>query len=314
MLITGYYKDAITNPLCAIAASNGWKKNKIVNDCSKLLAALMKNQPDFDGVMYLAVGQGLLEWDNNRPEATKETSQLVDEIARFQINEDNISFVGGGAEPTYEIEVTVDIAGSDLVSQGYQFLREFGLFGGNATTTADSGYMIDYVIHPRIDLTPQDIINRQVRLWFESDSTGAQAPQLFVPSTTHWLSTSTVNNLDGVGLAYASALSAVGTTSIGDLAKMDIDTSVPNLPPMKFVELRTKARLTLRTVVNILPTSNLSNKTAWEVITTSSTLLAAEANITEVNVDKLRDQIGGLQLSMDNRFLQRTTIGELVTP
>ena len=308
MQITGYYKDEFNSPVGKQTSPEQWVPNKIVNDCNVLLAALMKNHPNFDGV--------LLEWDNNRPDASEQTTQLVDEIARFQVNQDQVRFVGGdGIVPTNAIEITVDIPGSALISQGFQYLREFGLFGGDATSADNSGYMIDYVIHPRIDLTPSDTINRQVRLIFDSSSAEAtQRSLLYTPPTTHWLSTNPVTNLDGVGDAYAAALAAVGTTTIGELADMDIDTAVTDLPPMKFVELRTKAQLALRTVVNISPTSDLTNKTAWEVITTTSSVLATEASILEDSADQLRDQISGLQLSLDNRFLQHTTIGELQTP
>jgi len=44
-----------------------------------------------------------------------------------------------------------------------QPLREFGLFGGDATRTPNSGYLIDYAIHPRVDLTRTMTLTRTVR-------------------------------------------------------------------------------------------------------------------------------------------------------
>ena len=43
-------------------------------------------------------------------------------------------------------------------------LREFGLFGGDATAQAGSGVMINHVVHERIDLQPRQRLTRELRL------------------------------------------------------------------------------------------------------------------------------------------------------
>jgi len=94
-------------------------------------------------------------------------THLAAEIARQALTPEQIVYLDDAGEPsetpTNCLEVAAEFKGKNLVSNGFQSLREFGLFGGDATDVPDSGFMIDHVIHPRIDLSPGDTLERNLR-------------------------------------------------------------------------------------------------------------------------------------------------------
>jgi hypothetical protein len=185
-------------------------------------------------------------------------------------------------------------------------VREFGLFGGDASGDRDSGYLINYVIHPRLDLQAGATLTRRLRLTLCPD---VSSDWLEVPQ--HWLGGAPVERLDGIGAAYASALAGAGVDTIGALAKAEPALLDVELPPMKLVELRAKARLTLRTASELATIPELLDRTARQILVTPTATLAADAQAPEAAAERLREQVSALQLTLDNRFLRRVTIGEL---
>jgi hypothetical protein len=138
----------------------------------------MKGHPDIGGILYWAVGEGEKGWDALCPSPNLGDSQLVTEIARQALAPEQIVYLDATNQesetPTRCREITAEFQGTDLASNGFQSLREFGLFGGDATEEPDSGFMIDYVIHPRIDLSSEAKLGRKLRLTF---GTGAVEPE-----------------------------------------------------------------------------------------------------------------------------------------
>jgi len=47
---------------------------------------------------------------------------------------------------------------------------------------------------------------------------------------------------------------------------------------------------------------------------TTTGALAADSGASEEAIERLREQVSALQLTLDNRILQRVTIGELAQP
>lgn len=60
--IKGIYRDFLKGEDGAIMHDSGWVSNAIVDRCRILLAGFMKNEIS-NGIQYLAVGQGLEQWD-----------------------------------------------------------------------------------------------------------------------------------------------------------------------------------------------------------------------------------------------------------
>ncbi|HUX76173.1 MAG TPA: hypothetical protein VMY40_05990 [Anaerolineae bacterium] len=177
-LIKGCYHDVLTDSQGRVQWEDGWRPNLIVQPCSVLLAALMKGHPALQGILYWAVGRGEKDWDALCPSPRPDDTHLAAEIARQALTPEQIVYLDDADQesdvPTNCLEITAEFKGEDLVSNGFQSLREFGLFGGDATGAPDSGFMIDYVIHPRIDLSPGDTLERKLRLTFAS---GAVQPE-----------------------------------------------------------------------------------------------------------------------------------------
>lgn len=291
----------------------------IVRDCNRLLAALMKGQTGITGILYLAIGEGERAWDDSLPSPPADASKLSREWLRQAVQPEQIVFLDADGQPTDtpsdQLEITATFNGAELVTDGVKSLREFGLFGGDATDEADSGYLINYVIHPRIDFTPQATLIRQLRLHFGvAPLFSTTAPKYTgkdstVPATT--LSAASVRNLDGVGDTYAAALASVGITTIGALAKADLETIDIDIPPAKLVALQSKSVLALNTAARVPPVQALARRKISSIATSSTVALMRETGASEESIAEVRSQAAALQLALDDRFLESMTLEEL---
>ena len=127
-----------------------WDHNQLQNTVSTLLASLLKQDGTYGtGIQYLAVGEGLSAWDATPPTLSASDTTLETETFRkavvpatemVYIDALGGSVVGG---PTRFIRITVTLTTAEANGD----LREWGLFGGNATGAANSGLMIDWVSH-----------------------------------------------------------------------------------------------------------------------------------------------------------------------
>lgn len=148
-LVKTYLKDIITNlDTGEVEVREG--HNLIVIGFSKLIAALLKNEAGYVGLQYWAVGEGEgSSWDDLTLEELEAKSiesltQLYGEIARVAVS---MEFLDGDNNPTALVTDKIRIQATFGTSvSGY--LREFGIFGGNATSTLGTGLMMDHVAHP----------------------------------------------------------------------------------------------------------------------------------------------------------------------
>lgn len=140
----GYFTNARTGEVTPEIADH----NLIVLDFSKLVCALLKIQPGYTGLQYWAIGSGESSWDDltTADRAAKSNTglhQLYNEVARTSIVMDFITadnVVTSSLTNRLEIRATfgLSISGS---------IREFGIFGGNATSAKNTGKMIDHKAH-----------------------------------------------------------------------------------------------------------------------------------------------------------------------
>ena len=324
MGISGLYHDLLLNSAGTPIADLGWRSNMIVAQCDRLVAALMKNYQavsagEFKGISYLAIGEGDKMWDDDPHIPSPATKKLKKELFRLYIKPEQIKFLSEPVivagkpgpvipidKPTRLLEITVDIKAPELITKGYQPLREFGLFGGDATDRPNSGYLINYVVHPSIDLTEKLTLNRTIRLSFHNVQ-DTEAPDI----PDHPLGKFPVTQLDGIGDAYARVLNAASIRTIWSLALIEPAAVTVGLPAMKLVELNAKARLALRTAAAVAPLPALLDQTLWNLLAASPEALSAKAGVSKKTIEKLRDQLGTLQLTLDNAFLQQLTLGQL---
>ena len=141
--------------------------NTVVDDCSKLIASLMKGQSGYKGITYWAVGSGAGNWDNNNPPAPSVgDTKLLNETFRKAISASDITFLDSSDKPTTSVTNKLQISVTFTETEANGELREFGLFGGKATATRNSGIMINRKTHGLIYKTSGMRLERIIRIVF----------------------------------------------------------------------------------------------------------------------------------------------------
>jgi len=308
-MMRGQYRDAVRDTCGRLAFDSGWSCNTIVNTAWLVVAGLLKNELKWRGIQFWAVGTGSPEWDLNPVAADPKATQLFKEIRRLRIPREQIIYLDAGGAESPEPTTRIEIRASLTWPEKDQTLREFGLFGGNASPVRIRGCLINYVVHPRIDLPAGATLTRRLRLSFHPE--GGPPPQwLDVP--WHWMADSPARDLNGVGSHNVQVLADAGIQTIGECANTEPTALSDDLPLMKMVELCAKARLLLRTAAALSSIPELFEMIAEEIIAIPAAELAADAGVSEERVAHLREQVSVLQLALDNRVLRGVTIKELV--
>ncbi len=163
---TGKYRDIIYHNDGRVEVLP-WSKNIIVDAIGILIASLLKEETGYHGVTYWAVGSGNAGWDVSPVDPTIDETTLTNEIGRKAITAStDIKFLDALNEetltPTNKIKITLLFGENDCNGTW----REFGLFGGNATATANTGLMIDKKHHPVITKSTANTVARELHLVF----------------------------------------------------------------------------------------------------------------------------------------------------
>ena len=142
-------------------------RNTIVNSIGTLIACLLKGQSGYSGIGYWAVGSGSEAWDNTNPTpATVNDTGCTNEIGRKQIPASAIKFLDSGNattdSPTNKLQITLTFSENECNGTW----REFAIFGGNATSTRNSGLAINHKTHAILDKTNTMVVERQIRFTF----------------------------------------------------------------------------------------------------------------------------------------------------
>ena len=142
-------------------------RNTIVNSIGKLVACLFKAQAGYSGLQYWAIGSGSDGWDNlNPPVALTSDVGCVNEIGRKAIPTNAIVFLdtNNAVSPTPTNRIQITITFSECECNG--IWREFAIFGGNATSTKNSGIAINHKTHAIMVKTDTMVVERQIRFTF----------------------------------------------------------------------------------------------------------------------------------------------------
>lgn len=133
--------------------------NLIVNTIGVLISALMKQDSTHkNNTMYWAVGTGTTA-------VTELDTALETEVYRKAIEAANMSYISGGnptGTPTNILRITLIFTESEANAN----LTEFGIFGGNATSSAGSGIMINHKVHAVIAKTASYQLQRVITFTF----------------------------------------------------------------------------------------------------------------------------------------------------
>lgn len=147
-------------------------KNIVTLNASVLLARLAAKEYKgaLSGLTYLAVGSGAPEWDPRYPPTASNTAtQLVNEIYRKQFY--SVEFINPDPAPgDPEVSPTptniIDITARFEMGEADGFWMEMGLFGAEATASADSGTLATYKIFSLVSKPSDSIYTITYRLTF----------------------------------------------------------------------------------------------------------------------------------------------------
>ena len=155
--LNGKFKDLLYSHDGELINEQGWCSNTIVYNCLDLVAELLMNKPKMGGILYWAVGEGREEWDRGLPESDPNTKKLVKEIYRKRIDSSKDIIY-------HRDRKTLEIKTEFRLDEAVGPLRELGLFGGNATSELNTGYMINYKTHQKIVKTKLNVLKRKLFL------------------------------------------------------------------------------------------------------------------------------------------------------
>lgn len=149
--------------------------NLVVNTAYVAIAMAMSMDPSYDGFMYWAVGTGdgssKEVWDAGVEDgsiapSTTDTA-LDNEIYRKAITAADIEFIDSqnntSETPTNRLRITVTFEETEPYSDQTAYLREWGIFGGDATGTLGSGYLINRKVHKEYEKTQFSKLERVLR-------------------------------------------------------------------------------------------------------------------------------------------------------
>lgn len=173
MQVEGYWKVAqIENG--AVVHETQWSKNQVQDEwgviVSRLLAgSLSGSGSPTNGFLYLAVGEGSSSWDVTPPVKSRTATQLQSEIDRILINQEtDIAYLDPddetvSASPTRMLEFTVLVD----YARANGSLREFGLVCGDATSSANTGTLFNWISHNVRVKTASSQLQIKVRIKFK---------------------------------------------------------------------------------------------------------------------------------------------------
>lgn len=152
-LMRGRFRDWIV-AADGTRTERGWESNLITYRALDLFARLLANEPGLNGALYWAVGEGDSAWDVNAPEGDARITRLHHEIYRKAL--DPATDIRYDAE-TRTIHLKIRFEANEAVGT----LREFGIFGGNATAAPNTGYLVNYKKHAKIEKQPGEVLERE---------------------------------------------------------------------------------------------------------------------------------------------------------
>lgn len=318
--LEGFYRDVIIDRLRQPIWDGGWKSNRIVRNCNLLLAMLMKREEGINGILYWAVGKGDENWDYRNPAPHETTSKLLKEAARKAVAREQIVFIDENGQSTDTpmpcIEVSSEFKEEDFEMEDSKVLREFGLFGGNATDKADSGMMIDYVIHPRIDMTGGMALIRKLRFMFAVGHAlhpeTEKVPQQEIPGFGADLP---VIDIAGVGKRFAQVLNDHGIHKLSDLVAIDPLLSIGNIPMAKLRQFYGKAQMLMKLNTDLKPFAVFNEYSISRILLDRPEDLVNSVPGTGIipeDVFNLQKDLTILQVTLDESFLKKITLGDIL--
>lgn len=170
--LRGRWRDEIYSADGVLVSDSGWSDNQIQDTAATIVAGCLSRLDElpatWEGISYLALGEGQGAWDTAAPAQNKADTTLNNEQFRKAVLDSDIVFIdalggavsGAGVETRFiRCTVTIGVGEANGLS-----LREFGLFGGDAGAGANTGYIFNWVVHGRIDKDATMVIVRTIEV------------------------------------------------------------------------------------------------------------------------------------------------------
>lgn len=135
--------------------------NLVVTSFLNLITYMLKNSSG--GISYWAIGQGSSSWDSNMPNPVLSATKLTSEIGRVAISSSEISFLSSSGTTTSSPTNVLQIKHTFGTDECNGTWREFGIFGGNATATANSGILMNKRHHAVLTKTSDMTVERVMK-------------------------------------------------------------------------------------------------------------------------------------------------------
>lgn len=151
-----------------------WSPNQIQDLAATVLAGMARRAHEdasfvgFNGITYLAIGSGLVGWDVTPPMLDVTDTTLTTEYFRKAVGIPDLNFVDptlpSGSPPIGTASRKFSVVVTLLPAEANGAMREFGLFGGQATGALDSGLIFNNVAHALINKDVSLTITRTIEI------------------------------------------------------------------------------------------------------------------------------------------------------
>lgn len=159
--MTGEHIDRIYKNGVLVEERHG--HNLVVTSFLRLVMCLVKRQDGFSGIQYWAVGSGADAWDTNIPVPDLAATRLTNEIGRIAISPEDMTFLDTDFKEITTPSNIIQVRKLFSETECNGVWREFGLFGGNATDSANSGIMVNKRHHAILTKTEEMTVERIMR-------------------------------------------------------------------------------------------------------------------------------------------------------
>jgi beta-lactam-binding protein with PASTA domain len=161
--VSGQFTDILRDPRGGETAFPA-RSNLVVARALDLVAGLLARRPALAGLLYWAVGSGDPAWDPMAapPAPDRRAPALVKEVYRKRLAPGDLSY-----DPATHV---LTVRATFLPGEATADLREFGIFGGDASGLPGSGYLFNTARHAVVHKAADQSLARSLKLTLAGDN------------------------------------------------------------------------------------------------------------------------------------------------
>jgi beta-lactam-binding protein with PASTA domain/uncharacterized protein YozE (UPF0346 family) len=179
-----------------------FRSDDMLDSALDLIAGLLRSEPSLCGIRYWALGAGDPEWDQTPPEMNPKVNALANEVYRKSLIPNRHT----SYDPNTKM---LKVRASFAFDEAADVLREFGVFGGNATNRSGSGHLVYYESHSPINKHMPLGLENEISLSLASEAT------LEVPGLMGLTLHEARSALENAGLGVGTIKKVESATNVG---------------------------------------------------------------------------------------------------